>query len=1584
MSNEINCVKIIFPMSMRLFKNLFLSMCFFFGSITLGLSQYTLTVESSVPAAAPGTVYRFYVDMTDPTDRMIAVFGNNDVALILSAPDGVFNTSLNSSWNASGITSAFLAMFPIMADDTYATIGLEGPSSESVFPNAADPTIVDDEVQTFAPFFSTDGATLLEVNTLTGASYSILSTAENGLPDANQRVLIMQVTTTGLISGTLNFQVFPLGNEESQIQTSVDFDGVGTFSGEVGGCLVSLACNYNPIATFSDESCEFTSCLAIGCTDQIACNFDPLAEYSDGSCIYITPPYDCDGLCINDMDGDDVCDELEIYGCTDSNASNYDPAATEDNGLCQTGLCTPDTDLPFFAYFPDSTFLSCDELMPSPEENMPVAGDFCTSIVDMVITSSDGGFEYPFGCLQSYLCPRTFTATDEAGNSISQIQWFTILDTEPPFIALPSVTDLYVDQSLGETLPVAEAYVIDACDNAAAWLYNDLVISEDLGLQIVERTYTAYDGCGNTSEFVQTITILTYNLGCMDVFACNYDASSDTDDGSCIYPNQGEDCNGECLADADGDGVCDASEIDGCVDDTACNFDILATEDDGSCEFCSCSDGGTEGYGLEVDLVMEHTAGLLAGHTTYRLYVTTPHPDDFLSAISGNDLSPLNITSTTSFFQSSVGSVLGSNMNPLFYPSFPELEYDSWVTIGLDEGAGEGESSPQYIESTTFSWVSQFEAGGDLDIDDSVGGAWFVLDVVGTDNALPDVNQRILIAQLTSDGDIAGTLNAQFFNYGDQNDLSRVTLSFDGLTGTETLTCGCTDVLACNYSADYDFDDGSCEYADPGYDCLGVCLDDDDGDGVCNPFELYGCTDSEACNYAPFYTEEDGSCFYGFEFYNCDGECLNDADGDGVCDELEIEGCTDPLACNFNPEATEDDGFCGGDQENDFCGGAFEIQCGSSVIANNEDCVEVDDVPSCASSPVPDPSGGLWYAFEGTGELITLTTCSDLTTFDTYVSVYEGGCEALACVAGNDDQSEPFYDDLCIDIAFASTLEFDSELGVSYLVMVCGAFAETGTFELIMDCVIPGCTDLSACNFDLAATVDNETCEYTSCAGCTDALACNYDLLASIDDTSCEYATCAGCMDAVACNFDSEATIPNELCVYPEMFYDCLANCINDIDLDGVCDEFEIYGCTESSASNYDVFATENDGSCVFCDLLVSILELETIACHGDSSATLEIVTENANNVILFYEVNGENVDGPVVSGLPAGDYTITVFDGPTCQAISNFVISEPDVVVLSSDVTDVSCFGYADGEVSLVFSSGNTENATYYFNDVETVLGQYLYVSSGDYVAYGVDGNGCITDEVSVLVSSPDELILEALVSDVLCYGGNTGEVELNGLGGEGEYSYSFNGSEFSANSEYMDLTAGDYDAALMDSNGCSVDMLLSVESPEELLITLESVENSTTDLNNGSIDISVAGGVPGFVFVWVNENGDVTGNSEDLSDIPGGVYTVTVTDDNGCVTSYPEIEVDEVVGVIELEMMSFSMSPNPAHEHVVIQLDNVSQGAIILINDMSGRVVFEKRLTSGELSIHVPVADLSSGLYSVRLHSGNRDGVLPLMIQR
>ena len=116
--------------------------------------------------------------------------------------------------------------------------------------------------------------------------------------------------------------------------------------------------------------------------------------------------------------------------------------------------------------------------------------------------------------------------------------------------------------------------------------------------------------------------------------------------------------------------------------------------------------------------------------------------------------------------------------------------------------------------------------------------------------------------------------------------------------------------MACNYNADATDDDGSCWFAESGYDCEGVCLNDADGDSICDEFEVAGCTDMNACNYAADATDDDGMCWFAEYHYDCEGVCLNDIDGDGVCDELEISGCQEADACNYLPTATNDDGSC--------------------------------------------------------------------------------------------------------------------------------------------------------------------------------------------------------------------------------------------------------------------------------------------------------------------------------------------------------------------------------------------------------------------------------------------------------------------------------------------------------------------------------------------------------------------------------------------------------------------------------------------------------------------------------------------------
>ena len=98
----------------------------------------------------------------------------------------------------------------------------------------------------------------------------------------------------------------------------------------IGGCTISVACNYNPSAEYLIPGvCEFTTC--VGCTDTTACNYDDTATLSNIiSCMYAEMYYDCDGNCLEDVipeGGNGVCDTFDVYGCMDPNNPGFNPNA---------------------------------------------------------------------------------------------------------------------------------------------------------------------------------------------------------------------------------------------------------------------------------------------------------------------------------------------------------------------------------------------------------------------------------------------------------------------------------------------------------------------------------------------------------------------------------------------------------------------------------------------------------------------------------------------------------------------------------------------------------------------------------------------------------------------------------------------------------------------------------------------------------------------------------------------------------------------------------------------------------------------------------------------------------------------------------------------------------------------------------------------------------------------------------------------------------------------------------------------------------------------------------------------------------
>ena len=1066
---------------------------------------------------------------------------------------------------------------------------------------------------------------------------------------------------------------------------------------------------------------------------------------------------DCDGNCLQDVDADGICDDVDE--CVD-------------------------TEAPVWTYFPPNDTIACDEMMPTVEETAPVASDDCGPVD--VIWVGDGPFDYPFGCLQSYTCPRVYQAIDAAGNSIVDTLIITVLDTVAPVLAYPTEPVVLVNELEGDVLPSLEAFVIDNCDTNADYEVTESVLAEEDGVLTLERVYTASDACDNTTVFVQTITVTLAFEGCMDDAACNYDAGANVDDGSCDYPQEHYDCEGVCLNDGDGDGVCDELEVEGCTDDTACNFDAEATEEDGSCEYCSCAGDEFGGYGILVEEHAVHENGILAGMTTYRMYVQGNNPGDTFSAMYGDAESPLVISSSTSFYQHEFGSHSANNNNPLLFDAFPELEFDSWLTVGIDGPAAADEQSPSFLDEGY--WIPNFEAGLDVHINDTIGGIMYVVNDQNP-NTLVGEDLLILIGQFTTDGELSASINLQMFNNGVGEDAEDIVgLEVDGVglhTGGGDVVCGCmdetacnydenannddgscefesclgcTDDTACNYDADATVDDDSCTYPEYGcFDCEGNCLVDEDQDGVCDCIEFPGCTDPEACNYDPIYTDDAGNCYYAEDFFDCNGNCLNDTDGDGTCDELEVLGCTDETFCNFNPEATEDDGSCGeADVPNDVCEGALTLTCGQTYLVNNEECATVDEVQGCADATPADPTAGLWFSFIGTGNEMTVSTCYQGTTIDTYLSVYEGSCGDLSCVAGNDDQSEPFYNDLCPVTFVASTVAMNTVEGQEYFVLAMGVFGEEGDFEVGLSCVLEGCTDVTACNYDPEANSDDGSCTYPE-----------------------------------------------------EDYLDCDGNCVNDVDADGVCDELEVEGCTDEAASNYNELATDEDGSCQYCDLVLDTELVQALTCADGSDAVVELILEGvtAPDSIEVY-LDGALQDTTLFEGLSAGTYTVEVLQGVDCSALVNFTVDGGLTLEVSASVLDVACAGESSGQIEVLVANGVgpfeyvLDGPVVAINDT----GVFTELPAGSYVVFVSDANGCSGD-LSVTLTEPAELVLDAVVTDATDIG--TGSIDLTVTGGTEPYEFNWtsDGEFVSEEEDPSGLEAPmSYDVLVTDANGCEV----------------------------------------------------------------------------------------------------------------------------------------------------------------------------------
>ena len=245
-------------------------------------------------------------------------------------------------------------------------------------------------------------------------------------------------------------------------------------------------------------------------------------------------------------------------------------------------------------------------------------------------------------------------------------------------------------------------------------------------------------------------------------------------------------------------------------------------------------------------------------------------------------------------------------------------------------------------------------------------------------------------------------------------------------------------------------------------------------------------------------------------------------------------------------------------------------------------------------------------------------------------------------------------------------------------------------------------------------------------------------------------------------------------------------------------------------------------------------------------------------------------------------------------------VIVNPSIIT-NALITNNSCFESNDGVIDtditggVPFSSGPPYlilwNGPNSFTSTASTITNLI---AGDYILRIEDSNGVFVTELYT-VTQPDLLTITTDVEkNISCFGGNDGAIEVSISGGTAPFTFNWTGDGIiQGNQNQSGLIAGTYLLEIIDEKLCVSNQTYILTEPDILTINTVSKEDILCfDDFTGSIEINVTGGIPievssgifDYVYNWTGPNG-FTSNSQNISNLFAGIYTIEITDDLGCI---------------------------------------------------------------------------------------------------
>ncbi len=395
--------------------------------------------------------------------------------------------------------------------------------------------------------------------------------------------------------------------------------------------------------------------------------------------------------------------------------------------------------------------------------------------------------------------------------------------------------------------------------------------------------------------------------------------------------------------------------------------------------------------------------------------------------------------------------------------------------------------------------------------------------------------------------------------------------------------------------------------------------------------------------------------------------------------------------------------------------------------------------------------------------------------------------------------------------------------------------------------------------------------------------------------------------------------------------------------------DYTVYVTDDNDCSLTKTYTVaENEDLCT--DFVIS--EVITNPDSGDDNGSIDVEVSGGKEPYTISWSDGGTIADK--SNLAAGVYTIEVTDDNGCYLSKTYTMTEEGTDIgtgtgtvdlcadfaVSEEITN-SDSGADNGAINLTITGG-TSPYTISWSDGSEVEDR-TGLAAGNYTVNVTDNNDCSLSQTYTVVESTSELgtvneCSDFEISEVITYDDNDeGYINVEITGGTEPYSIVWS-DDVTGIADRRGLTAGTYTLEVTDNNDCYLSKTYTISASGDPCVDFSvrgRAIDSDYDSDNGSITLSVKGGLEPYSYVW---NDNVT--NKNRSNLSAGSYIVDVTDANNCETTN-SFEITENPLAFDLK----EFYPNPTTGLVAVRYTSPSAEDVqVYVKDATGNLLISK----------------------------------------